>query len=55
MRSLATEPVIIVFLLSPDPHLEKRNRMQVFGFTVYSKNLSFTHWLNGHFLDVLWN
>jgi hypothetical protein len=29
--------------------------VQVIGFTVLSKNFSFTLRLSGHFLEVLWN
>jgi len=35
--------------------VERRNREQVFDFTVYSKNLSFTRRLSGYFWDVQWN
>ena len=30
-------------------------RAQPIGFTVLSKNLSFTHRLSGYFLEVLWD
>jgi len=44
-----------ILLFNPNSQLEKQNRVQVFGFTGYSKNLSFTHRLSGYFSDILWN
>jgi len=37
-----------------NPCLQGGCRVQDIGFTVLSKNLSFTHQLSGHFLEVLW-
>ncbi len=35
--------------------VEREFIVQDVGFTVPSKNLSFTHRLSGHFLEVRWN
>ncbi len=35
--------------------VEREFIVQDIGFTVLSKNLSFTHRLSGHFLEVRWN
>ena len=37
--------------INPDPWVQGGCRVQDIGFTVESKNLSFTHRLNGHFLN----
>ena len=41
--------------LSPNPQIETRMRVQVFGFIGYSKNTRFTRRLIAYFWDILWN
>ena len=38
-----------------NPYLQGGCGVHDIGFTVFSKNLSFTHRLGGHFLEALWN
>ncbi len=52
-------PISISYLFSAPLNLEKSVErgviVQAIGFTVLSKNLSFTCRLSGYFLEVLWN